>query len=82
MAPVDRIDHDAIERTSLHHYRITTTAANSFAEQLKDVIQDFYRIMVQVSTYDSMGRSSKEVLSNEMYQKPHPPATAMRNHHS
>lgn len=26
--------------------------------------------MVQVSTYDSMGRSSKEVLSNEMYQKP------------
>ncbi|KAH0528589.1 hypothetical protein TsFJ059_003429 [Trichoderma semiorbis] len=48
MAPVDRIDHDAIE------------------QQLKDVIQDFYRIMVQVSTYDSMGRSSKEVLSNEI----------------
>ncbi|TFA97710.1 Mediator of RNA polymerase II transcription subunit 10 [Trichoderma ghanense] len=48
MAPVDRVDHDAIE------------------QQLKDVIQDFYRIMVQVSTYDSMGRSSKEVLSNEI----------------
>ncbi|KAK4078760.1 uncharacterized protein Triagg1_3091 [Trichoderma aggressivum f. europaeum] len=48
MAPVDRIDHDAIE------------------QQLKDVVQDFYRIMVQVSTYDSMGRSSKEVLSNEI----------------
>ncbi|KAH6606836.1 hypothetical protein Trco_005989 [Trichoderma cornu-damae] len=40
--------------------------ANPQAEQLKDVIQDFYRIMVQVSTYDSMGRSSKEVLSNEI----------------
>lgn len=36
------------------------------AEQLKDVIQDFYRVMVQVSTYDSMGVSSKEVLSKEM----------------
>lgn len=40
--------------------------ANSPAEQLKDVIQDFYRVMVQVSTYDSMGVSSKEVLSKEM----------------
>ncbi|KAL6885018.1 transcription factor subunit Med10 of mediator complex domain-containing protein [Trichoderma longibrachiatum] len=48
MAPVDRVDHDAIE------------------QQLKDVINDFYRIMVQVSTYDSMGRPSKEVLSNEI----------------
>ncbi|KAM0482307.1 hypothetical protein ACHAPX_002823 [Trichoderma viride] len=36
------------------------------AEQLKDVIQDFYRVMVQVSTYDSMGVSSKEVLSKEI----------------
>ncbi|KAK1249847.1 hypothetical protein MKX08_009850 [Trichoderma sp. CBMAI-0020] len=35
-------------------------------QQLKDVIQDFYRVMVQVSTYDSMGVSSKEVLSKEM----------------
>lgn len=35
-------------------------------EQLKDIIQDLYQIMVQVSTYDSMGRPSKDVLSNEM----------------
>ncbi|PTB46218.1 uncharacterized protein TrAFT101_004314 [Trichoderma asperellum] len=35
-------------------------------QQLKDVIQDFYRVMVQVSTYDSMGVSSKEVLSKEI----------------
>ena len=37
------------------------------AEQLKDIIQDLYQIMVQVSSYDSAGRSSKEVLSNEVY---------------
>ena len=35
-------------------------------EQLKDIIQDLYQIMVQVSTYDSMGRPSKDVLSNEV----------------
>ncbi|KAM0263045.1 hypothetical protein ACHAQJ_001424 [Trichoderma viride] len=35
-------------------------------QQLKDVIQDFYRVMVQVSTYDSMGVSSKEVLTKEI----------------
>lgn len=35
-------------------------------EQLKDIIQDLYQIMVQVSTYDSMGRASKDVLSNEV----------------
>ncbi|KEY65806.1 hypothetical protein S7711_07188 [Stachybotrys chartarum IBT 7711] len=48
MAPVDRVDHDALE------------------QQLKDIIQDFYQIMVQVSTYDSMGRSSRDVLTNEV----------------
>ncbi|KAJ6782078.1 hypothetical protein PWT90_03156 [Aphanocladium album] len=35
-------------------------------QQLKDIIQDLYQVMVQVSTYDSMGRASKEVLSNEI----------------
>ncbi|KAK5989913.1 Mediator of RNA polymerase II transcription subunit 10 [Cladobotryum mycophilum] len=35
-------------------------------QQLKDIIQDLYQIMVQVSTYDSMGRSSRDVLSNEV----------------
>jgi mediator of RNA polymerase II transcription subunit 10 len=42
--------------------------ANALIEQLKDVIQDLYQIMVQVATYDSVGRPSKEVLSNEMYE--------------
>jgi mediator of RNA polymerase II transcription subunit 10 len=45
MAPVDRVDHNALE------------------QQLKDIIQDLYQIMVQVSTYDSMGRPSREVLT-------------------
>ncbi|KAF5129678.1 Mediator of RNA polymerase II transcription subunit 10 [Metarhizium anisopliae] len=35
-------------------------------QQLKDVIQDLYQIMVQVSTYDTTGRPSRDVLSNEM----------------
>ncbi|RBR25863.1 uncharacterized protein FIESC28_01356 [Fusarium coffeatum] len=48
MAPVDRVDHNALE------------------QQLKDIIQDLYQIMVQVSTYDSVGCSSREVLINEI----------------
>lgn len=44
------------------------TRSLTFAtEQLKDVVQDLYQIMVQVSSYDSAGRASKDVLSNEMY---------------
>ncbi|RSL61281.1 hypothetical protein CEP54_006326 [Fusarium duplospermum] len=39
---------------------------NVLEQQLKDVIQDLYQIMVQVATYDSVGRPSKEVLSNEI----------------
>ncbi|CAM1505286.1 Fc.00g109230.m01.CDS01 [Cosmosporella sp. VM-42] len=35
-------------------------------QQLKDIIQDLYQIMVQVSTYDSAGRSSRDVLANEI----------------
>ncbi|RDA84460.1 hypothetical protein CP532_0069 [Ophiocordyceps camponoti-leonardi (nom. inval.)] len=35
-------------------------------QQLKDIIQDLYQVMVQVTTYDAAGRSSREVLSNEM----------------
>ncbi|KAI5465494.1 transcription factor subunit Med10 of mediator complex-domain-containing protein [Mariannaea sp. PMI_226] len=35
-------------------------------QQLKDIIQDLYQIMVQTSTYDSMGRSSRDVLANEI----------------
>ncbi|KHN99659.1 Mediator complex, subunit Med10 [Metarhizium album ARSEF 1941] len=35
-------------------------------QQLKDIIQDLYQIMVQVSTYDTTGRPSRDVLSNEI----------------
>ncbi|PHH90590.1 hypothetical protein CDD83_3234 [Cordyceps sp. RAO-2017] len=34
-------------------------------QQLKDIIQDLYQIMVQVTTYDATGRPSREVLSSE-----------------
>ncbi|RSL99746.1 hypothetical protein CEP52_009558 [Fusarium oligoseptatum] len=44
---------------------------NVLEQELKDVIQDLYQIMVQIATYDSVGRPSKEVLSNEMYESPH-----------
>jgi mediator of RNA polymerase II transcription subunit 10 len=36
------------------------------AEKVKDVIQDLFQVMVQVSTYDTAGRPSKEVLANEL----------------
>ncbi|RSL50431.1 hypothetical protein CEP53_008814 [Fusarium sp. AF-6] len=47
---------------------------NVLEQELKDVIQDLYQIMVQIATYDSVGRPSKEVLSNEMYESPHTPS--------
>ncbi|KAL6870056.1 RNA polymerase II mediator complex subunit [Amphichorda felina] len=39
---------------------------DTLEQQLKDIIQDLYQIMVQVSSSDSAGRPSKEVLSNEI----------------
>ena len=37
-------------------------------DQIKDVIQDFYQMMVQVSAYDlAQGRSSRDVLENSVY---------------
>lgn len=39
----------------------------SCLEQLKDVIQDLYQIMVQVSAYDLTGRPSKDVLEHAVY---------------
>ncbi|KAJ6446646.1 short-chain dehydrogenase [Purpureocillium lavendulum] len=35
-------------------------------QQLKDIIQDLYNIMVQVTTYDTTGRPSRDVLSNQV----------------
>jgi hypothetical protein len=35
--------------------------------QLKDVIQDLYQIMIQVSAYDLAGKPGKDVLENAMY---------------
>ncbi|PHH72884.1 hypothetical protein CDD80_4191 [Ophiocordyceps camponoti-rufipedis] len=41
-------------------------SGTTFTQQLKDIIQDLYQVMVQVTTYDAAGRPSREVLSNEM----------------
>ncbi|CEJ81969.1 Putative Transcription factor subunit Med10 [[Torrubiella] hemipterigena] len=51
-------------------------------QQVKDVIQDLYQVMVQVSSYDSVGKPSKDVLANEIQtlskslQKVHTTASA------
>ncbi|KAK7225550.1 hypothetical protein V2G26_013553 [Clonostachys chloroleuca] len=39
---------------------------DNIERKLKDVVQELYQIMVQVSTYDAMGRSSRDVLTNEI----------------
>ncbi|POR35658.1 Mediator of RNA polymerase II transcription subunit 10 [Tolypocladium paradoxum] len=68
MAPVDRMSHEEFERTHRPPTRPPHRRAQTDPplEQLKDVIQDFYQIMVQVSTYDTTGRPSRDVLSNEV----------------
>ena len=65
MAPVSQPDHDIAEsesRTSSHR-----SDAKLFSEQIKDIIQDLYQIMVQVNSFDLAGRPSKEVLEAGMY---------------
>lgn len=37
------------------------------AAQIKDIIQDLFRVMVVTSHYDTSGRPSKEVLSNSLF---------------
>ena len=82
MAPVDRVDHNQLERMISLWISLLSTLlcpptpssgatlkANlppPAAEQLRNIIQDLYQVMVQVSTYDTTSRPSKEVLSNEM----------------
>ncbi|KAK2608774.1 RNA polymerase II mediator complex subunit [Conoideocrella luteorostrata] len=54
---------------------VDRTDHDGLEQQLKDIIQDLYQVMVQVSTYDTTGRSSREVLSNEMFViHPSPPS--------
>jgi hypothetical protein len=45
---------------------------NAPTEQIKDIIQDLFQVMVQTSNYDSAGKSSREVLSTELYVRPFP----------
>ncbi len=36
------------------------------AEDVDNVIQDLYQVMVQVASYDQAGRPSKEILADQM----------------
>jgi hypothetical protein len=36
-------------------------------EQLKDVLQDLYQMMIQVNNYDTTTRPSKDILENSVY---------------
>ncbi|KAG6039935.1 hypothetical protein E4U19_002230 [Claviceps sp. Clav32 group G5] len=45
---------------------MTEAEHEAFEQQLKDVIQDLYQIMIQVATYDTTGRPGREVLSEEL----------------
>jgi mediator of RNA polymerase II transcription subunit 10 len=46
----------------------TEDHTNKKAEQLKDVIQDLYQIMIQVNSFDQTSRPSSEVLQNNIKQ--------------
>jgi mediator of RNA polymerase II transcription subunit 10 len=70
MAPLDRVEHIQLERMNLHVRLDEGGNWQCAVEKLKDIIQDLDQIMVQVSTYDSMGRPSRDVLANEMYLLP------------
>lgn len=41
--------------------------ANPDVAQIKDIIQDLFRVMVVTSHYDTSGRPSKEVLTNSLF---------------
>ncbi|EQK98889.1 hypothetical protein G6O67_003222 [Ophiocordyceps sinensis] len=45
---------------------VDRTSHEQVEQQLKDIIQDLYQVMVQVTTYDAAGRPSRDVLSSEV----------------
>lgn len=65
MAPVGQADQTAVE--SKHRSPTNQrTPLTDHQDQLKDVIQDLYQIMVQVSAYDLAGRPTRDVLEANM----------------
>ncbi|KAK2066594.1 hypothetical protein P8C59_000399 [Phyllachora maydis] len=44
---------------------------NAVEQNVQDVIQSLFQMMVQVSNYDSAGKPSREVLANEMQKLSH-----------
>lgn len=45
---------------------VLQTPADTLLEQLNDIIQDLYQLMVQTTTYDTTPRPSKDVLTSEI----------------
>jgi len=67
MAPVSQADHDVVESESCAPHIVYVIAKlTQIQEQLKDVIQDLYQLMVQVNSYDLAGRPSRDVLEMTM----------------
>jgi hypothetical protein len=70
MAPVGQSDNDAIE-SKCHAKRLhIQTKLTMTTEQLKDVLQDLYQMMIQVNNYDTTTRPSKDILDNSVYAAP------------
>jgi hypothetical protein len=46
------------------------TLTPSLAEEVKNVIQDLFQILVQVSNYDAFGRPTRDALAQDLYAPP------------
>jgi hypothetical protein len=73
MAPVGQSDHDVVESKPFSTIGMVEMLTRS-KEQMKNVIQDLYDLMVQVNTYNtSSTRPTNAVLEKTMYLPPPSP---------
>lgn len=70
MPPVQSDIHADLEGESSLPPELRDAPANPNTAQIKDIIQDLFRVMVVTSHYDISGRPSKEVLSNSLFVPP------------
>jgi hypothetical protein len=55
-----------LSRVIYHYLSQWRYETDNHAEQLKDVIQDLYQLMVQVNAYDLAGRPTRDVLESSV----------------
>jgi len=68
MAPVGQITHDTLESMLTNPGHLITQKLTFPKEQMKDIIQNLYELMVQVYNYDTNhGRSSRDILAEKLY---------------